>query len=725
MNKTKELTLDIDGIALKQETQEKSNWLPDIEGQPQYPPYTHQVEMKELIENNDEFVVTNSTMTGGGKTESHVLPVLKNNLFSVILFPTNALIADQYQSIKKVVDNYYEDDDVFIKKLNSDTMKEYREKKREQLSLSSLKNSVQIQQALLNAKRNDGPSFILTNPDVFTGILNGHYHASTRQQLQTADMIVVDEFHHAQPKGKNALMIKMDLLHHLDSERNNLNKFVFLSATPDENVKNQLDNKFGLPSENNLYTHIDSSDNCKDLSKISESEPFNPVMPPLNMKFIGSRPFSTKDKILSEEYFAEIISFITEGRSLVILDGVAEVNDVHSALNNALPKYKVDKITGITSDNTNKKLKESDIIVANSTLEVGVDIDSVERLVFTGYNADSFMQRIGRLRAESKMNEKSAICFTSPSAIESFKVLNEFNYNKIPRELFEQTVNRTLNKKADIDVYRSEFTAIEMYNYVQNIHNSMYDGKGNYLENAKKIIAKHCFEDLDYNVRKSDIQEKWNLSKSEFGNAMQSYRQSSLTALYYDVETDSVKTYSIPSLLRIGDVEFLTESEFDYRLKSQGIANPKLYDSEKQYVQTYAWFNGFYNGEKLRNPHVVPSSQLKHMVTKKPENRKPQLINSIEFTVENTDGIKGLDTLNNQLHTELNSNSTEITGYITEGHPSEIQKIYGLDEFFFTNPIANMNGEYTMALGENAQYLYCHVQENLYSAKQLYNQYTL
>jgi hypothetical protein len=36
-----------------------------------------------------------------------------------------------------------------------------------------------------------------------------------------------------------------------------------------------------------------------------------------------------------------------------------------------------------------------------------------------------------------------------------------------------------------------------------------------------------------------------------------------------------------------------------------------------------------------------------------------------------------------------------------------------------------MNGNHTMAIGENAQYLYCHVQENISAAEALYRKANL
>ncbi len=721
-----ELEMNIDGMALKQDVSEVNNWLPDVQEHPQHPPYTHQVEMRDLIENKDRFIAINTTITGGGKTQSYSVPVLNNDLFTIVVFPTNALTTDQRQSITELCEEYYGHKDTFIKQLTADEMQLYREEQRRKgnLSQASLRNGEQIRKALINAERNDGPSFILTNPDILVEILNESYGSNVRQHLKAADMMVVDEFHHARPKGKNTLICKMDELYYDADERCNLKRFVFLSATPDEKLEIQLKDKFGLP-EDDVYHHINSKNDCKSLSEVSPNEAYNPVMPMVDTTVISGRPFSTKDKILSDDYFDRVLEFIRSGRSIVILDGVAEVNDVHKALKEYLPNLRVEKITGLTPDDTHNKLQYADVLVANSTLEVGVDIGKIEQLVYTGFNASSFMQRLGRLRAEPGLTEKSAICFTKPDALESFKVFNEFESDYVARDMLHDTVKRQLDTTADIDIYRSEFTPIEMYYSIRQRANNLHENKDEYKQKMSQIVAKHCYETSDYDIRRADAERLWKMSLTPLGEAMQSYRQSSLTSLFYDERTKSVKTYSIASLLRFGNVEFLTEKEFDFKLKKQaGIDDPSIYDSEKRYVQAYAWLTDFKSGEKLRNPHLSPTNQIQNMVAENPIDRYPELIKSLEFTVDDTSELKGLSKLNKELNKNLKGeDGANIIGYATEGHPAQIQTIYGLDEFFFTNPIANMNGEYTMAIGENAQYLHCHVQENISAAKELHRQF--
>lgn len=722
---SEEVQIQIDGLALKQELNEKDDWLPDIDSSTHYPPYKHQVQMRDIIEEKDEFVAMNTTITGGGKTFSYAVPVMRQDMSGIVIFPTNALTADQSRSIAELATEYFPNKNVFIRELTADKMQSRREEEREKGNLSSntMKNSEQIKRALDNADKNSGPSFLLTNPDVFMGIMRGNYGAVARQKLELLDIMVVDEFHHARPKGQNSLIMTMDELYHRSDERCNLKRFVFLSATPDEDIESQLSDYFGY--DENIYHRVDSTRYSKPLSelKMTDSEPYNAVMPQVNTTFIGARPFSTKHKIKSDEYIDRLIDFVTSGRSIIILDGVAEVNDVCETLKEKISNKRIEPISGLRPENMSDKLNNADIIVANSTVEVGVDIGNVQQLVYTGYNAARFMQRLGRLRAGNSIR-KSAVCFTTPDAIQTFKSMNEMGQSPIPRERLQEIVNYQLGADTDMKLFKSEFSPVEMYRAIDERAETMYSTENEYRKNASKIVAKHCFKSTGADPRKEDIERMWEMADSPLGEAMQSYRQSSLTALVYDdrPECQSVKTYPITSLLRLANINFITELEFDKKLEERGV-NPELYSTEKNYVQTYAWMNSYSSGDTLRNPHVAPNDQIQTILGREPKDRDPFILKSIEFTVEDNTELEGLAVLNKQLSASLRDENTNIIAYVTEGHPAQIQTVYGLDEFFFTNPIANMNGEYSLALGENALYLYCHVQENLSAADKLYRDY--
>lgn len=727
-NETIQLT--VDGVALPKSEEYKDKWLPDVEGKPQFSPYEHQVKMDKIVSNNDPAAVLNEVITGGGKTMSYAVPALKNDKSVIAVYPTNALASNQKKTIEDISEEYFAHKDVYVQSLTGDAMLERRETIRENTdrSVSSLRNSEQVKSIMHKAYENDGPSFILTNPDVLVGIIRGQFYGKlARAKMELLDMVVVDEFHQASQKGRMSLLVALDKIRHRADNKCNINKFIFLSATPDNELNDLLQNEFGRPNDD-IFNRVTSKNSSKNLSDISITDSnYSTVMPEIDLTLESSRIFHTKDKIMDPEYIDLLQSYVSNGRSIVILDGVEEVNEAYSILNDRLDKT-VEAISGLRSDRLDHKLQTADVLVANSTLEVGVDIDNVQQLVFSAFEESQFLQRLGRLRGDDDELVKSAYCFTKADAIRSFRGLNELPYDKIPRDLFYQTVERQLGVGEEAKLYNEKYAPVEMFRSIQ-------DKQDDYTkENAKKfrkknisIVQKHCFKHSENDKRDEDIAELWDLAKDPIGRAMQSYRNSSISALIYDEVSEkldnvdgSVKTYQIERLIRFGDVEFLTKDEFHDKLRAENI-DPSTYTSEEEYVQSYAWLKNHSPNESLRDTHIEPTGQIVNQLTEDPKNRKPFILNNLQYTVENTSGLKGLDKLNRQLSDELRDPDTNIIGYVTEGHPSRIQTVYNLDNYFFTTPIANLGGNYTIAFGENALYLDCHVKQNLLTAEKIYN----
>src|SRR5215210_3183453 len=60
--------------------------------------YPHQAVMLDEWENHDSFMIVSKT--GTGKTASAMLPILKNRLNAIAVYPTNELVRDQVTSVK-------------------------------------------------------------------------------------------------------------------------------------------------------------------------------------------------------------------------------------------------------------------------------------------------------------------------------------------------------------------------------------------------------------------------------------------------------------------------------------------------------------------------------------------------------------------------------------------------------------------------------------------------
>jgi CRISPR-associated endonuclease/helicase Cas3 len=79
-------------------------------------------------------------------------------------------------------------------------------------------------------------------------------------------------------------------------------------------------------------------------------------------------------------------------KTVFILDGIYEVDEVFNALKDALAglNMRVERVDGLHPA-TPEKLKIFDVLVSNSSVEVGIDFN-VDRLVFSGYSKSRLLQ---------------------------------------------------------------------------------------------------------------------------------------------------------------------------------------------------------------------------------------------------------------------------------------------------------------------------------------------
>ena len=87
--------------------------------------------------------------------------------------------------------------------------------------------------------------------------------------------------------------------------------------------------------------------------------------------------------------------------------------------------------------------------------------------------------------------------------------------------------------------------------------------------------------------------------------------------------------------------------------------------------------------------------------------RTPEVVSGITAQVEadNAPPARNVDYLRDEM-----SDAKRLC-YVVPGHPSTVEATYGLDEFFFLYPL----GEDSIALGTNALYMHCLVQDRIES----------
>jgi len=91
----------------------------------EFEPYAHQQDLQELFQTSDEFLAVNDSPTGGGKTMSWLAPVVERGEHALAVYPTNALIHDQYDQLTDELDESFPGlgSDIEVLPITADTLR--------------------------------------------------------------------------------------------------------------------------------------------------------------------------------------------------------------------------------------------------------------------------------------------------------------------------------------------------------------------------------------------------------------------------------------------------------------------------------------------------------------------------------------------------------------------------------------------------------------------------
>ena len=384
------LSVDLDGLRLMQTEQ---YYLTNFKA------FDHQVESEQLIKTEGSLFLFNHSPTGSGKTISWLKPALDDKMKVIAVYPTNALVIDQKKQVDSAIERFgYDPRDFHVQAITSDLLVKEKELYSDEIGL----RKGQLLNRVIRKGRGRG-LILLTNPDILTlALKDAYYEHNIREAVRSVDMIVVDEFHLASVKQSDMLLFMMHEMS--DDKRSHLKKFVFLSATPNQLIVDRA-KMVGL----NVVVFDDKS------TPLSCSEG-RPVLPKLKLEVRSGAIYRTYELIKEDlDYFVDLCSRpLANGRrakTVFILDGIYEVDEIFRVLKDALASqsFTVERVDGLHPA-TSEKLKSFDVLVSNSSVEVGIDFN-VDRLVFSGYSKSKLLQRIGRLRNKPDNETCEAVCF--------------------------------------------------------------------------------------------------------------------------------------------------------------------------------------------------------------------------------------------------------------------------------------------------------------------------
>jgi len=693
------LIVDLDGLRLEQK---------DLDYLKGFKAFEHQIESDRLIKDNESFFLFNHSPTGSGKTISWLKPALDARMKVIAVYPTNALVIDQKKQVDSAIERFgYDPQEYHVQAVTSDLL---LDEKKLYPDESGLKKG-QLLNRIIRKGRGRG-LILLTNPDILTlALKDAYFEHNIREAVRSVDMIVVDEFHLASVKQSDMLLFMMHEIS--DDRRSRLKKFVFLSATPNRQIVDRA-KKVGL----NVVVLDDKS------TPLSLSEG-RPVLPRLKLEVRSGAIYRTYEQIKEDlDYFVDICRRPRKNgeraKTVFILDGIYEVDEVFNALKDALAglNMRVERVDGLHPA-TPEKLKIFDVLVSNSSVEVGIDFN-VDRLVFSGYSKSRLLQRIGRLRNKPQEEICEAVCFVPNVLYDHLKGISaKVGILRLTRRELAEQLDKVLESGLDLSAYSKTYSPMEAYLYLkarikgdtwrdelgeEHHEKGMPESiQGEEWIRTLALIEKHFLEQgIDGQMYECLDSESYRLE-----GGLLSYRGARFQSLMFDTTDGQLKLYDLMYLLRRGNVEFMPPQRFALRLREaceedyDATMKPR-YESMKRFAAGFCWYHGTL-GEETRKVLFKGDSNGHYkriMFSAADHTRKPRMVDG--FKVETDPNIPSLSHLNNTL-TEY-----KIFARLIDLSGSYLKAKFNLGDFFYLYPYS---GQRSVAFGHDALYIDCLIKE--------------
>lgn len=661
-------------------------------------PFNHQRKMLDLFRNQDYFVAVNDSPTGGGKTSSWLAPVLDEKINTIAIYPTNALISDQRDAIQQTVSETAPHD-VAVVTATADELAD----KADHFGPNS--HGGVLDDWLRRERRRADQVILLTNPDIFVMMRRGLYRSGTRA-YKDFQVAIVDEFHRAGMKEQNTLRFLLDEMQAEDDDIVALQKVAFLSATPDQRQERLFEEAMDAP-----YIRVTDDEGGERSSFVTAPGcDWYGVMPPVDLDVRRAPTFRTAEALIDDA--EETLSFCRGGRTVVMLDGIHEVETVHTWLRNEM-EGNIERIDGFYSENKRQKLRRFDVLVSNSAVEVGIDFD-VDRIIFAGHNRDSFLQRLGRLRSDIK--RRKARCYVPPRVADK---LSEYDSNQLNRTNLDKVLNEVYPDPRRPETFDARYSAAESFKHLQDrLENAPPDETNQIKQDALARIKRHFGIGHQTNFSLRDMEAFTEALDWRVLTALQWYRGDNMQALVYDRNRERITTYDLFYLLRYGDVEFMQQETFRQIVPEDLQGN---IDRHERYVDGFCIYNGTIelNDDGYGRDVYFTGGALNAWINDTTNtSRKPQMKSGLRVSADpNGTGsrIPSVSHVNQRLRERTGQDNKTNGGllcYAVSGSPNQVKRQYELNDFFFLYPIRiQSNDMHSLAIGTDALYLHCHVIE--------------
>jgi CRISPR-associated endonuclease/helicase Cas3 len=538
----------------------------------------HQLETLKALRDPAIDVVVNIAMTGDGKSLAAQLEVLQGNMCAIALYPTNELARDQESQTKHYIEIFQPANDPRVTRLSGAELEIYAENE-------------SISKFAAISTRTSQSEVLLTNPDIFHYLHRRAYITpdDSPDKLygridKDFDLFIFDEFHvYAAPQVASVINTML-----LIRSTNRRKKFLFLSATPDDQLIQRLE-KAGFrcrivnPIQENKYQFPETADVQEQLSVAG----WRQVARSISLNFVPLEPMAKASETWLNDNAERIVQHFQDhpgSKGAIILNSIAAVKRLVPFFQALFQPHglTVGENTGLSGKTAREQSLAADLVLGTSTIDVGVDF-KINFLIFESADAGNFIQRLGRLGRHDRNSQGGAFDgFTAYALVPNFLAERLFLGDEpafVAEGIYDRpTLNSAINEKYrqinDFRGYYKRWGAVQSLKLCRDLNHKtvqqQYAGSREQFQAACETVFETSIRKVAGHVR--GWAEEWQaMSGQKTGNPIAedacSFRGSSpLQCGIYDEteenEAERFKTYDLPGVLGNLEIELWTEAAF-------------------------------------------------------------------------------------------------------------------------------------------------------------------
>lgn len=417
-----------------------------------FQPYQHQHQtlqvVRDAVLNNKSVCILNTSSTGSGKTLANFAASILAGVATIGVYPTNELIRDQEAALSKHLTDFD------IVRVDSMKLDEYQD-------IMQIRGHTEALQVIMADW--EGTRAVLTNPDILYLMAYDLYGYSQkvnyRERLFQAlvnnfPIIAFDEFHLYDTKQVGNVAFIVGTITRLAPNKPHI--FIFSSATP-QGVYQWATQKLGL--------------DVIDVTAVPQADG-RVVTETLNLDLIPTNlsEWKSSQKIMTE-LWPDIQSYLTQyplARGIFILDSVYEAKVLAASLAHKFGSDQIGEIHGYMDTNIRREGLEKRFSVGTTTIDVGVDFQDKDFMVFEARSGAQFIQRVGRLGRRGRESREIA----TPNRA----------WGLVPLYVYKHIQEQNQQWKADIVFPRSDVLQAIEFAYTPKEDFRHYWGKYSPLE---------------------------------------------------------------------------------------------------------------------------------------------------------------------------------------------------------------------------------------------------